>query len=171
MRDDCYLPGFANRDPGDLCRTAKVTAASWKEGREPEKAVNGVARRVDGEENCWESRDLESAQLTLKLAQPARVGQVRLTFDPNLTREIMPSMTRNVRARQVKGLPPELVRDYRVEALRDGETVWSRTVTGNGQRLNVLDFPETPLCDSIEVRVTATNGYANARVFEVRAYE
>ncbi|MCI8679757.1 MAG: FAD-dependent oxidoreductase [Oscillospiraceae bacterium] len=171
LRDDCYLPGFANRDPGDLCRTAKVTAASWKEGREPEKAVNGVARRVDGEENCWESRDLESAQLTLKLAQPARVGQVRLTFDPNLTREIMPSMTRNVRARQVKGLPPELVRDYRVEALRDGETVWSRTVTGNGQRLNVLEPEEAPVCDALRITVLATHGLDSARIFEVRAYE
>ena len=99
------------------------------------------------------------------------MGQVRLTFDPNLTREIMPSMTRNVRARQVKGLPPELVRDYRVEALRDGEPVWSRTVTGNGQRLNVLEPEEPPVCDALRITVLATHGLDSARIFEVRAYE
>lgn len=171
LRDDCYIPGFANRDERDLCRSAKVTASSWKEGREPELVINGVARRVDGKENCWESRDLDSAQLTLALGKPVKVGQVRLTFDPNLTKEIMPSMTRNVRKRQVKGLPVELVKDYQVEALLEGRTVWSREVTGNGQRLNVLNL-ETPVdCDALRVTVTATHGLDSARIFEVRAYE
>ena len=82
----------------------------------------------------------------------------------------MPSMTRNVRDRQVKGLPPELVKDYQAELLRDSAVVWSRTVTGNGQRLNVLDLEQPVTCDTIRVTVTATHGYEAARIFEVRAY-
>lgn len=170
LKDDCYIPGFANHDPADLCRSAAVTASSWKEGCEPVNVISGVARRVGRDENAWESRDLDSAQLTLTLKAPAAVRQLRLTFDPNLTKEIMPSMTRNVRDRQVKGLPPELVKDYQAELLRDGAVVWSRAVTGNGQRLNVLDLEQPVTCDTIRVTVAATHGYEAARIFEVRAY-
>ena len=170
LKDDCYIPGFANHDPDDLCRRAQVTASSHKPGREPELVVNGVARRVGEQENAWESRDLQNAVLTLRLEKAAPVKQLRLTFDPNLTREIMPSMTRNVRNRQVKGLPLELVKDYRAELLRDGRVVWSREVSGNGQRLNVLEPEQPVLCDTIRIAVTATYGYDAARIFEVRAY-
>ena len=170
LKDDCYIPGFANHDPADLCRGAEVTAGSHKPGFEPEQVISGVARRVGQQENAWESEDLESAVLTLKLKGEPAVSQVRITFDPNLTRELMPSMTRNVRNRQSKGLPPELVKDYRVELLKDNVPAWSREVTGNSRRLNVLDL-ETPVpCDSIRITVSATYGIPTARIFEVRAY-
>ena len=106
----------------------------------------------------------------MTLGKAAPVSQIRLTFDPNLTREIMPSMTRNVRNRQVKGLPPELVKDYTVEALRDGQVVWNRAVENNGHRLNVLDLDAPVTCDTIRITVTATHGYETARIYEVRAY-
>lgn len=170
LKDDCYIPGFANTDPADLCRSAKVTASSWKEGCEPANVINGVARRVGKNENAWESKDLADAQLTLELAEAAPVSQIRLTFDPNLTREIMPSMTRNVRDRQVKGLPHELVKDYKVEALKSGEVVWSKDVTGNGQRLNIHNLETPVVCDTLRITVLSTHGYETARIYEVRAY-
>lgn len=170
LKDDCYIPGFANHDPADLCRTAKVTASSWKEGCEPENVINGVARRVGKQENAWESQNLQSAQLTLSLAEKASVSQIRITFDPNLTREIMPSMTRNVRDRQVKGLPLELVKDYKVEALLEGKVVWSKDVEKNGQRLNIHDLSAPVTCDAIRVTVRSTYGSETARIYEVRAY-
>lgn len=170
LKDDCYIPGFANTDPADLCRSAKVSATSWKEGCEPAKVINGVARRVGKNENAWESRDLQNAQLTLELAEAASISQIRVTFDPNLTREIMPSMTRNVRDRQVKGLPLELVKDYKVEALLKGEIVWSKDIEKNGQRLNIHDLEEAVTCDTIRITVLSTHGYETARIYEVRAY-
>lgn len=170
LRDDCYIPGFQNTDPADLCRSAAATATSWKEGFEPALVTNGVARRVGDAENCWESENLEHAALTLTFKEAAPLRQVRLTFDPNLTRELMPSMTRNVRERQSKGLPPELVKDYTVEALLGGDVVWSRAVKDNARRLNVLDLPEGIRADAIRITVHATYGIDAARIFEVRAY-
>lgn len=170
LKDDCYIPGFSNHDPMDLCRKARVTAASFKPGREPESVINGVARRVGTQENVWESQSLTDAVLSLQLEQPASVRELRLTFDPNLTREIMPSMTRNVRVRQVKGLPIEMVKDYKAELLKDGQIVWSADVRDNGQRLNILKPEYAVLCDTIRITVTATHGYDAARIFEVRAY-
>lgn len=170
LKDDCYIPGVVNCDEEDLCRNAKVSASSWRTGCEPELVINGVARRVGDQENCWESLDLKDPSLVLELPQAAQMRQVRLTFDPNLTREIMPSMTRNVRDRQVKGLPHELVKDYSVEALLDGQVVWKKDVERNGQRLNVLDLETPTLCDTLKITVKSTYGLDAARIFEVRAY-
>ena len=72
-------------------------------------------------------------------------------------------------AQQGYGVPPELVRDYEVILKRNGEVVAYRAVLGNYQRLNVLDF-EPVLCDTIEIRIAATNGYEDVRIYEVRAY-
>ena len=58
----------------------------------------------------------------------------------------------------------------RAELLRDGQVVWSKEVSGNGQRLNVLEPEQPVLCDTIRIAVTATYGYDAARIFEVRAY-
>ena len=169
LKDDCYIPGFANHDPADLCRGAKVTATSAKEGCEPENVINGVARRVGKDENAWESVGLENAVLTLALAEASDVKQIRITFDPNLTREIMPSMTRNVRDRQVKGMPHELVKDYKVEALLGGEVVWSKDVAENYQRLNIHEL-DAVKCDTIRITALSTHGIDSARIYEVRAY-
>ena len=169
LKDDCYIPGFANHDPADLCRSAKVTATSFKEGCEPENVINGVARRVGKNENAWESKDLDNAVLTLALAEAADVKQIRITFDPNLTKEIMPSMTRNVRDRQVKGMPHELVKDYKVEALLGGEVVWSKDVAENYQRLNIHEL-DAVKCDTIRITALSTHGIDSARIYEVRAY-
>ena len=170
LKDDCYIPGFKNTDPADLCLRASVTASSWKKGMEPENVVNGVSRAEGEKENCWESEDLSSAELKLHFAEKAPVSQLRLTFDPNLNREIMPSMTRNVRDRQVKGLPHELVKDYSVELICDGKPVWSRDIKDNGQRLNVLELESPVYADTIKITVHSTYGCSAARIFEVRAY-
>ena len=67
-------------------------------------------------------------------------------------------------------MPPRLVRDYTVRLLRKGRQVWSRTVTGNVQRLNVLDLPAPAEADALEITVTASAGIDCARIFEVRVY-
>ena len=132
LKDDCYIPGFRNEDPLDLARSASVTASSWQEGGEPEKVVNGVSRSVNGDTNCWISGELagEEAALLLSLPEPALLREIRLTFDPNLSREMMPSMVKSILARQHPGVSPELARDYDVELLLAGGRVGVRTING-----------------------------------------
>jgi hypothetical protein len=127
---------------------------------------------VGADENCWESDGIspEGEAISLRLERPAEVTEVRLTFDPNLTREIMPSITAQVRDRQVKGMPEELVRDYVVELSLGGETVASLPVEGNCQRLRIHSLPAPTLADTVTLRARATHGLASARVFEIRVY-
>ena len=112
------------------------------------------------------------------LAEPASVCEVRLTFDTDLSHEIQPSLIENVRKRQVRGLPHELVRDYDVELLQGspvqnmlqgGETVARREIRDNGQRLNCLAFEHVD-CDAVRVTVRAAHGSPEARIFELRVY-
>ena len=169
LKDDCYIPGYKNEDPLELARTAKVTATSEKHAAV--NVINGVARTVEENINCWQSNGIrpEGEELYLSFEQPKKVSQVRLTFDPNLNASIRLSLSSKRIAEQVPGAPPELVKDFDVELRKDGEAVAVKQVRGNYQRLNVLDFQPVE-CDEVVLRVLATNGIADARVYEVRVY-
>lgn len=171
LKDDCYIPGFANEDPLDLARACAVSATSFAPGCPPENVLNGVARTVGECENCWQSLPLDGKpqRLTLSLPEARVLREVRLTFDPNLSREIMPSLTSIVRDRQVKYLPEELVKDCEVTLWRGETPVFAQSIEGNGQRLNVLAVPDV-LCDRVTLDVLSTHGFPAARVYEVRLY-
>lgn len=170
LKDDCFIPGFVNDDEKDLARTAVISASSEYENFKAEHVANGVARNEGGRVNGWRSESLREPQtLVLKLSEKREVHQVRLTFDTDLSHEIQPSMIKNVRDRQVKGLPHEMVKDYSVSLLLDGETVLTRERNDNVQRLNVLDF-DGILCDEVQISVKSTYGCDYASIFEVRIY-
>lgn len=171
LKDDCYIPGFRNDDEADLARQAQVTATSETAECEAANVINGVARTVDERSNCWESASVEETAQTITLELPRNhtIHQLRLTFDTNLSGEIMPSLTTIVRERQEKGLPGVLVRDYRLRLSKEGVTVWEKAVNNNGQRLNIHEV-ENVDADKLEVTVTATHGCKTARIYEIRIY-
>lgn len=170
LRDDCYIPGFKNEDPADLARRAAVTASSEKLAAN--NVINGVSRTVGEDANCWQSDGIaaDGEVLTLALDQAHAVSQVRVTFDPDLNKCIKLTLSSARIREQGVGVAPELVQDYDVELLRNGQVVASRQVRGNYQRLNVIDFAPTS-CDTVAVRVLGTHGFADARIYEVRVYE
>ena len=170
LKNDCYIPGHRNTDESDLARSASVSATSETAGGEAVHVINGYSRAVGKASNCWISAPLTQPQsLTLTLSGAAPVQEVRLTFDTDLSHEIQPSLIKNVKKRQVKGLPHELVRDYDVELLLGGAVVAGREMRDNGQRLNRLAFDGT-VCDAVRVTVRATHGCPEARIFEIRVY-
>lgn len=170
LKNDCYIPGHYNQDEEDLARSAQISASSQIAGGEAENVVNGVSRSVGDRTNCWISGPLTEPQsICLTLQKEAPVKEVRLTFDTDLSHEIQPSLIKNVSKRQVKYLPLELVKAYRVELLKDGAVVASTDICNNGQRLNVLHFDEV-ICDAVQVTVQETHGCDCARIFEIRIY-
>lgn len=173
LKDDCYIPGIINQDPADFARTASVSASSCLEGAEAVHVINGVTRNEGGNVNCWESDGMsdEGETLTLKLSGQKKVGQVRLTFDSNLNRPIKITLSAKRMAEQQVGVPAELVKDYQVVLSLAGQVVASQSVYDNYQRQCMVPFEDQPLCDTVTLRITATNGYPNAKVFEIRVYE
>lgn len=171
IRDDCYIPGFANTDKADLAQTAAVTASSAQENYPAANVLTGVTRDINGCTNAWHSDGLstQGEWLQLSLAVPAPVRTVQLVFDSNFNLEKKISLSsRRIRQQQV-GVPVELARDYDVALLRDGKVVACKHLRDNYQRLCHVQF-EGEECDTVRVTVRATNGISEARIFEVRVY-
>jgi hypothetical protein len=172
LRDDCYLPGYRNTDPADLARGAAVTASSAQVGFDATSVINGISRREGASENAWRSAGLSSAGewLTVSLKNTARVREVQLTFDSNFDLEKKITLSSRRQKQQVTGVPAELVKDFDLILTRDGREVAKKEIRGNYQRLCRV-FTDPTECDTVTLRVLATNGTPDARVFEVRIYE
>ena len=63
-----------------------------------------------------------------------------------------------------------MVKDYNINIKKNGEIVWTKSVYDNYQRQNIIDLEQPIVSDQIDICITATNGDADARVFEVRVY-
>lgn len=172
LKEDCYIIGCKNEDPGDLALTASLSASSFKEGASPQNVINGITRNAGEAVNMWCSDGIapDGETLTLQLETAKRVKQIRITFDPDLSKEHCISLARDTIDRIPKGVPAELVKDYTVCLYHAGEQVYKKSVQNNYQRLNILDLPESVTADRAVLQVLTTNGCPDARVFEIRIY-
>ena len=171
LKDDCYIPGFYNTDEKDLARKACVSASSEK--CPAAHVTDGMARNVGEENECheWVSDGLREEGETLTLTWPDAqiISEVRLTFDPDLNRSISLSLSSRHIKNKGTDIPPQLVKDYTVTLLKDGRPAASQTVTDNYQRLNLLSFGNVA-ADAIQLRIHATHGDPDVKVFEIRVY-
>jgi len=169
LKEGCYIPNIKNEDGGDLARKARVVADSYVEGCQPENIINGIARPVGNESNMWKSDKLSDSQsILLTWEQPQNVNEVQLTFDSDLSAEIMISLSEWHHVRQSRTIPETLIKDYTVSCLLDGNVVAEKRIKDNHQRMNVIELNAT--CDAIRITVTQTNGCSEARICEVRVY-
>ena len=173
LKDDCYIPGFKNEDRDDLARIAKISCSSSIEGAACENAVNGVARKVKENSNCWISGEIsgKGEWISLEFGREIHPQEVRLKFDSNLSKEIMISLSDKVLANQIPGIPPQLVKDYDIEFYKQDKLVHVENVRNNYFRLKICKLEKSISCDRIKVHVRSTNGDRYARIFEVRVYE
>jgi len=165
LRSGCYIPEFKNEDKEDKARIAHITATSEKS--EAINIINGISRPVGENSNMWESCGIGES-ISLKWDKPQEISEVSLTFDSNLSVEIMISLSKWCHGHQTDGVPDTIVKDYKVEYLLNGKVVDTKSVKDNHQRVNVLKTQT--VCDEIKVTVEQTHGCENSRIIEIRAY-
>lgn len=172
LKDDCYLRDISNEDKYDIARNAIITASSEQDGFTASNIINGITREINGENNQWRSKaDADCPQwIKLDLQKTSNIKSIHITFDSNFNIEKKITMASRRQKQQVIGVPKELVRDYEIVLLNNGETVATMRIEGNYQRANRIDFEPT-LCDEIRINILSTNGEEFVRVFEVRVYE
>ena len=119
MEDDCYIP-WHQRKVSELTLRAECNA---------EVVRNGIER---GEENLWIGREGDSLLYTFD--REVSIHEIRLVFDSDLNRNYhnMPCNYPLVQTRFK--LPKTLVKEYRVEGVREDGTVDVLHVTNNRQR-------------------------------------
>ena len=142
-----------------------ITATSEKS--EAINVINGISRPVGENSNMWEACGIGES-ISLKWDKPQEISEVSLTFDSNLSVEIMISLSKWCHGHQTDGVPDTIVKDYKIEYLLNGEIVDTKSVKDNHQRVNVLKTQT--VCDEIKVTVEQTHGCENARIIEIRVY-
>ena len=137
-------------------------ALSQKEIYAPKNVQDGYLRPWSGP-RAWASEGLDAAgeALYLRWHEPVRLASVLLLFDPELSMELTSSRCEtwdphhHYAAR--RGMPPQLVRDYRLTVRGpEGERTVAE-VSGNNQRRCFHRF-EPIMCTELALRVTATYG-------------
>lgn len=176
LRDDQTICGVSNEDPADLARRARVRAsaelppacaANVIDGHTRDYPLKGGQREV----HHW-AAPMAGAEPWIELAfdQPQQISEVQITFDTGFQRMLTLTAQDSVNRNIIRGPQPETVRDYVLEArAADGSWRELARVTGNFQRLRRHRFA-TVQTSAIRVRVQATNGDPNARIFEIRCY-
>ncbi len=155
---------------------AKVTASSEL----PDSSANNIldGRRRDeihpktGEmivSHHWKSRPLTAGgQEWIELTWPTaiEVREIHLTFDTNFARQLCLSANDFTNNTVIRGPQPETVRDYTISL--DGKVI--EKVEGNFSRKRVHKLDGSTSAKSLRLAVAATNGSAEARVFEIAVF-
>ncbi|WP_326682320.1 FAD-dependent oxidoreductase [Streptomyces sp. NBC_01237] len=142
-----------------FCFRAGATAAYA-----PEKTVGGFQRPYGGPQ-LWQAAEEGAAWLRLDWDSPVELGSVQLVLDDDVDEYL-----NNLHLHRTPfEIMPELVRDYRVEALVDGAWQTVAAQRDNRVRHRVHRFTRRT-ATALRVGVDATNGARHARIVGVRAY-
>lgn len=136
--------------------------------------INGI-NRLYGQTNLWISDSLnkESQWLQYEWDNKKTLNQIRITFNPDLSKELPSSVGKiynthhgfTKREKEAR----ELVKDYEVQAYVNQEWKVIASIRDNYQRLCVLNM-ENIVTDKIKIVFQETYGSPYAEVFEVRIY-
>ncbi len=173
LKDDQTIKGLRNEDPLDLARSATVTASDAHDLARAENVINGLVRDLGGQwSNRWGAKlGPEGAWLELAWERPQALREIQITFDTGFHRELTLSASAGVSQRVIRTPQPETVRDYSLSYRPASGGDWQELVrvAGNHQRLVRHRF-EPVEAQAVRLHITATNGDAIARVYEIRAY-
>ena len=168
LRDDSYFPYRPAKDKNDKAQTASLIFGSSTSSGDVKNLTNGVGRDLIDQINHWQSEGL-NAELQLEWNKPQTFTSVEMKFDTNLQRNLMMHKNPDKNKDQVTAVPPELVKDFSVEARVNG--VWKEVGKKqyNLTRLVKIKFAEVK-ATAIRIKLTNTHGKENIRMYEVRCY-
>lgn len=134
----------------------------------PENVTNGWHRPYGGP-NVWVSEPLDKAEeawIELEWEAPVTVKEIHLTFNDDVNEDLI-----NLHHHKTPfDAIPELVRDYRIEALFDGSWQLLQRVEANRKRKRVHQLDIAVKATKIRCVVEATNGCPRAEIIEIRVY-
>ncbi|WP_053218210.1 FAD-dependent oxidoreductase [Virgibacillus senegalensis] len=135
----------------------------------PEKAINGYVRPYNGP-NMWVSDHMMNQKeewIQLNWEKAVELKEIHLTFNDDVNEDLI-----NLHHHRTPfEIIPELVRDYRLEALVDDEWKVLLKETGNRKRKRIHILPDVIKSKQLKVAVESTNGCPRAEIVEIRVYE
>jgi hypothetical protein len=173
LRDDQTIRNRKNTDPLDVARQAEAVASGCLSDSDPANVINGLVRDLPGKwDNRWatEMKD-DGVFVELRWKSPQTLRHVQITFDTGFQRQLTLSQQDSVNATVIRAPQPETVRDYELLYSPPDSKDWISLgqYTGNYQRLRRHEFKPFTAA-ALRLKVTATNGSKEARVYEIRCY-
>jgi hypothetical protein len=121
--------------------------------------------RVPG---AWISGEEESPSVLFEWDSKIRVKEIAVYGNPDLSRQLVSCITGSVEAHH--SMPPELIKNYRIEVCNDGIWGTAGRVTDNWKYKSVFYFPEEISCDALRVVFESTYGSPRVEVFEIEIF-
>ncbi|HPO15517.1 MAG TPA: FAD-dependent oxidoreductase [Candidatus Hydrogenedentes bacterium] len=169
LRDDQALLGIQNEDEQDLARTAKITCSGATPEGSAQQIIDGWNRDIgDGQTHQWRAEMSRGEPwIQLEWDTPQRLQTVQITFDSGLHRRLFLSGEDSVYFSQTRGIQPELVASYTLEALVNGS--WKTIAQNDANYLRMVRHRFDPVeTKALRIRIQRTHGDSLVRVFEVR---
>lgn len=154
LRQDAYLP-WVKVQFTDLTQHAVLRASSG----DPEPLRDGINRPVGDNPHAWSGRIGDSIEYTWKDLR--HVADASLVLDSALHRIVQ--MSYHQHDSQLRQVPEEMVKDFRVEIRAGGHWQPWRTVKGNCYRLARVDIGAE--VDGVRVISDSTWGAQTVRAF------
>ncbi|WP_159888310.1 FAD-dependent oxidoreductase [Paenibacillus puerhi] len=146
----------------------RLAAEAPTQAFRPECVTDGYNRPYGGP-HLWSSESLAPGKpewLELRWDDPQQLGRVELIFNDDVNEDLI-----NLHHHRTDfEIIPELVKDYRIEALIGGH--WQTLVyeQGNRKRKRVHLLGNPGPCEAIRLVIESTHGAPRAEVVEIRAY-
>ena len=168
LKDDAFIPGFRNEDEEDKARKAHITATEAIDNGKPENVVNGIARSWKDDINAWICDIEHQPEISLSFDKAEPIREIRLTFDSNLSREITPSIIREVLDRAEHQSPSTLVDRFTITLMKGGKKILEKECATEGQRHIIEQFDHE--ADTVKIKLLSSYGEKLVKLFEVRIY-
>lgn len=169
LRDDQAIIGIRNQDPNDLAKKARVNASTETDVGKAVNVIDGYNRNIgDGKTHQWQApMQGHDPWIQLQWKKPQTISEIQLTFDSGLNHKLFLTGLDSEYFRQTRGVQPETIADYSIEANING--TWITIAEGKDNYLRLVRHKIEPMSTkSIRLRVHRTNGDALARIFEIR---
>lgn len=166
MEDDCYLP-FNRRGINSLTASAKLSSNT----SDSELLRNGYDRQIGTARNSWDGK--VGDWIIFDFGKTKKIDALRFVFDSNLSRTTHHMVSYYTMAPQDFIVPPELVRGFKIEAIRGEGTAleaWEEVFlqAENHQRLVKVALDLS--CSKMKITILSTWGSSLARIFAVDCY-
>ena len=134
-----------------------------------ETIIDGYNRPYAGP-HTWMSEPMRDGQeewITLDWADSVQMNEVQITFNDDVNEDLI-NLHHHFTPFEII---PELVKDYRIEAMVDGAWTVLHSEKGNRKRKRTHRFDETVQTNRLRIVIESTNGSKHAQIIEVRVYE
>lgn len=171
LKDDQSIKYRMNNDLADLAKRATVRASGESKGSTAACVIDGFVRDMpDVFEHRWLGPMTENgAWIELSWPEEIAMSQVQVTFDTGFKRELTLTSSDGHNSHIIRAAQPETVKDYAIEVRMNDEWRTVASVEDNHQRLCRHSFDPVKT-NTMRLKILATNGEPEARVYEIRCY-